>query len=111
MPGMARYSRMPTRYKVQLFWTFAFGSALTYQFLQLTVWRVNEKREEQQYLKLKEQYGDKLPPDMLEQTVALRELRDTLTMHQAMNSPTPGEVAGALQRDLDASRLGAIRRL
>ena len=110
MPGLSRHSRMPTRDKMRIMWVVVFGSGAIWEFMNLTIWRVNPKREENLYIGLERDYGDKMPDQLMEHTIALRELRDTLTMHQAMASPTPGEVAGALQTDMDMTRLGNLRR-
>lgn len=111
MAGIAKYNRMPTRHKLQLTWIFLFGVGLTWEYLKLTVYRVNPKREEELYLRLETKYPDgKLPPKLQKEIESLREFRDTVSMHQALNTPTPGEVSGALQHDLDVRHLGQLRR-
>ncbi len=110
MPGVARYNRMPTRHKLQLTWIFLFGAGATWEFLKLTIYRVGPKREEQVYKEMEEKYNGELPERFIKEVEALRTYRDTMTLHAAINSPTPGEVAGALQHDLDPRRLGELRR-
>mgnify|MGYP001568761933 CR=1 FL=1 len=110
MPGAARFNRMPTRHRLQLFWIFLFGAGASREFLNLTIHRVNPKREEQIYIEMQDKYGGKLPERFTKEIVALREMRDTLTMHMALESPTPGQTAGALQKELDPRKLGELRK-
>ena len=107
--GVARYERVPTRFKLQLFWSGMVILGCGWEFHQLTMNRVKNKREEQSYVKLKETYGDNVPPELLEVMKRQRENQDAITLTNVLQTPTPGEVCGSLQHELDPRRLAALR--
>eukprot|EP00760_Papus_ankaliazontas_P013604 PhM_4_TR15844/c0_g1_i1/m.23939 len=106
-PTVARYSRIPTRVKVQFFWGCVVGSLAWWQLMKLTIFRVNPKRAEQAFLALEDENGE-LPEYIRKDAMAQRLMRDTLTVHNAAQMPNPGEVTAALQHDMDHRRLGAL---
>ncbi|RHW70641.1 hypothetical protein DPX39_090012400 [Trypanosoma brucei equiperdum] len=109
LPGVARYERMTTRNKIQFFWWSMLVMGFAYQFLQMTVLRVQPKREEQMYSHIRELYGDQLPPELIEIAKRQREAQDALTLSNMIHTPTPGETAGALQHALDPRRIAQLR--
>ncbi|KAG8341235.1 hypothetical protein TRVL_07933 [Trypanosoma vivax] len=109
LPGVVRYERIPTRKKIHLLWCGMLISGFVYQFLRMTVLRVQPKREEQMYTHIQNLYGNSLPQELIEIVVRQREARDTLTLSNMMNTPTPGETAGALQHSLDPRRIAQLR--
>lgn len=109
LPGVARYERMPTRQKVQFFWASLFLMGFVYEFLQMTVLRVQPKREEQMYMHLKKLYGDNIPTELIEIAKRQREAQDTLTLSNMLRSPTPGQTSSALQNELDLRTVAKLR--
>ncbi|KAH9577760.1 hypothetical protein LSM04_002861 [Trypanosoma melophagium] len=109
LPGVARYERMPTRTKIQFFWCSMLVMGFAYQFLKMTVLRVQPRREEQMYTHVQRLYGDNIPPELLEIAKRQREARDALTLTNMWRTPTPGETAGALQHELDPRRIAQLR--
>lgn len=101
LPGVARYERMPTRQKIQFAWASIFVLGFAYEFLHMTVLRVQPKREEQMYMHIQKLYGDNIPPELIELAKRQREAQDTLTLSNMLRSPTPGQTANALQTELD----------
>ena len=109
--GVNRYNKMPTRHKLQLMWLFVGGTFFVHQLLNLTVGRVQPKREEQMYTILKEQFPDgNIPPHILDQVQALREMKEALSLQTALATPTPGQFQIKLMNDMDHKRMGAMRR-
>ncbi len=109
--GTNRYNKMPTRHRLQLFWIFVGGSFFVHQVVNLTVGRVQPKREEHMYTVLKEQFPDgNIPAHILDQAQALREMKEALSLQTALATPTPGEHQITLMHDMDHKRLGALRR-
>lgn len=101
LPGVARYDRMPTRHKVQFFWVSMLLMGFVYEFLHMTVLRVQPKREEQMYVHLQKLYGDNIPQELIDIAKKQREAQDTLTLSNMLRSPTPGQTSNALQNELD----------
>lgn len=109
--GVNRYNRMPTRHKLQLLWIFVGGSFFVHQVLQLTVGRVQPKREEQIYTILKKQFPDgNIPPHILDQVQALREMKEALSLQTTLATPTPGQFQVKLMHELDHKAMGEDRR-
>ncbi|ESL08534.1 hypothetical protein TRSC58_03761 [Trypanosoma rangeli SC58] len=109
LPGVARYERLPTRTKIQFFWCSMLVMGFAYQFLKMTVLRVQPKREEQMYMHIKKVYGDNLPPELIDIARRQREAQDALTLSNMLRTPTPGETAGALQHELDPRRIAQLK--
>lgn len=101
LPGVARYERMPTRMKIQLFWSAMLIGAFGYQFHRMATSRVQPKREEQMFLHVKKLYGDNIPQELVDLSVRQREAQDAWSLSNMLRTPTPGEVSGALQKELD----------
>ena len=109
LPGAAQYERLPTRLKIQLFWSAMFITAFTYQFHKMATARVNPKREEHLYLHVKKLYGDNIPQDLLDMAVRQREAQDAISLSNMLRTPTPGEVSGALQHELDPRNIAKLK--
>lgn len=105
LPGVARYERMPTRTKIQFFWVSMLVLGFVYQFLNMTVLRVQPKREEQMYMHVRALYGDNIPEELIEKAKRQREAQDALSLSMMLRSPTPGQTSGALQNELDPRAL------
>lgn len=105
LPGVARYERIPTRMKVQLFWGTLVLCGFAYQFAKMMVQRVHPKREEQMYLHIQSLYGDNLPDDLIAIAKRQREAHDALTLTNMLHTPTPGQTSNALQNELDPREL------
>lgn len=109
--GGGRYNRMPMRYRLHLGWLTVGTSLFCWEFLKLTVWRVQPKREEHMYTMLQEQYPDgNIPPHILDHVQALREMREGLSLHAALATPMPGQYTNTVAKDMDFRRLGELRR-
>ena len=105
----ARYMRLPTRMKIQLLWAFVVISGVAYNVAQLGVYRIQPKREEQFYAMWNEKFGDNVPPETMKQLQSFREVVDTYSLNNVLRAPTPGEVSGALSRDLDPRNAQKLR--
>ena len=109
--GSGRYGRLPTRKRLQLGWIGVALSFFTYQVLHLTIMRVQPKREELVYTILQREFPDgNIPAQILDQVQALREMREGLSLHVALATPTPGQFQVAMMDDMDPTRLGNLRR-
>lgn len=95
--------------KVQLFWTAMFLTAFGYQFLKMAVGRVQPKREEELFLHVREMYGDNIPREILEMSLRQREASDAWSLSNVLKTPTPGEVSGALQHELDPRNIKKLK--
>lgn len=105
LPGVSHYERMPTRTKIQFFWISMLTMGFAYQFLKMTVLRVQPKREEQMYMHIRKVYGDNIPEELLQRAKRQREAQDALTLTNMLRTPTPGQTSNALQNDLDPRAL------
>lgn len=105
LPGVSHYERMPTRTKIQFFWISMFTMAFAYQFLKMTVLRVQPKREEQMYVHIQKIYGDNIPTELIDMAKRQREAQDALTLTNMLRTPTPGQTSNALQNELDPRAL------
>ncbi|EPY34614.1 hypothetical protein STCU_00739 [Strigomonas culicis] len=105
LPGVARYERMPTRTKVQFFWISMLMMGFVYQFLKMTVLRVQPKREEQMYMHIQSLYGDNIPEELIQLAKRQREAQDALSLTTMLRTPTPGQTSHALQNELDPRAL------
>ncbi|KPA73655.1 putative mitochondrial hypothetical protein [Leptomonas pyrrhocoris] len=105
LPGVSHYERMPTRVKVQFFWISMLTMGFAYQFLKMTVLRVQPKREEQMYVHIRKIYGDNIPAELLDMAKRQREAQDALTLTNMLRTPTPGQTSNALQNELDPRAL------
>jgi hypothetical protein len=109
LPGASQYERLPTRMKIQMFWSTMLITAFAYQLHNLATGRVNPKREEQVYMHVQKIYGDNIPPELLEMTVRQREAQDAMSLSNMLRTPTPGEVSGALQKELDPRNIANLK--
>ncbi|KAL7702892.1 hypothetical protein N2W54_003024 [Lotmaria passim] len=105
LPGVSHYERMPTRTKIQFFWISMLTMAFAYQFVKMTVLRVQPKREEQMYMHIKKIYGDNIPEELIDMAKRQREAQDALTLTNMLRTPTPGQTSNALQNELDPRAL------
>jgi hypothetical protein len=110
IPNASRYYRLPTRMKVQLGWIMVGCVVCTVQLVSFINNRVQPKRGEQLYLAQQEKYPDGLPEHLLKQAEASRELREMTSLHNALQTPTPGETTAAMAYHFDHRRLGALRK-
>ena len=89
---------------------FAVGLAgAAWQLISLTTQRVNPKREEELYERLSERFGGEIPEKYMKETIAMREYRDTLTLQNALDTPTPGETTAAMQPVMDYRKLAELK--
>ena len=79
--------------------------AFAYQFVKMTVLRVQPKREEQMYMHIKKIYGDNIPEELIDMAKRQREAQDALTLTNMLRTPTPGQTSNALQNELDPRAL------
>ncbi|KAG5488088.1 hypothetical protein LSCM1_08152 [Leishmania martiniquensis] len=105
LPGVSHYERMPTRAKLQFLWISMLTMGAAYQFLKMTVRRVQPKREEQMYMHIQQVYGDNIPEELLQIAKRQREAQDALTLTNMLRTPTPGQTSSALQNELDPRAL------
>lgn len=80
-----------------------------YQFMKMTVLRVQPKREEQMYMHIKKVYGDAIPEELIELAKRQREAQDALTLTTMLRTPTPGQTSNALQNELDPRALTTLK--
>ena len=106
-PSIARYNRIPTRQKVRIFWCGVIFCIVSYQLLKFTVDRVLPKREEYYYDSLNR--FKSVPQKIMDHEKAMREVRETLTVHNVLSVPSPGEFSGALQEDFGPGRIGVVQ--
>eukprot|EP00331_Platyophrya_macrostoma_P014074 CAMPEP_0176433436 /NCGR_PEP_ID=MMETSP0127-20121128/16021_1 /TAXON_ID=938130 /ORGANISM="Platyophrya macrostoma, Strain WH" /LENGTH=116 /DNA_ID=CAMNT_0017815863 /DNA_START=37 /DNA_END=387 /DNA_ORIENTATION=- len=109
LPGASRYERLPTRMKIQMAWTAMFIAAFAYQFHKMATNRVHPKREEALFMHVHKVYGDNPPPELLEMAKRQREAVDAWTLSNMLRTPTPGEVSGALQNELDPRNIQGLK--
>ena len=103
-PSVQRYNRIPTRMKVQLFWGMLATGVVYYQMVKLTLFRITPKRSEHLFITIEES-GKPLPEKVVQDAVAQRTMRDTLSIHMTAQMPNPGEMTGAMQYDFDHRRM------
>ncbi|KNH03726.1 DNA-binding HTH domain containing protein [Perkinsela sp. CCAP 1560/4] len=96
-PTIAKYNRIPTREKVRFFWYGVAFCVASYQLVKFTVERVIPKREEYYYDSLN--VFSKVPEKIMKHEKGIREVRETLTVHNATSIPSPGEFLGAMQSE------------
>ena len=109
--GVNRYNKMPTRHKLQLFWIFIGGTFFVHQILHLTVGRVQPKRQEHMFTVLHEQFPDgNIPPHIMDQVQALREMKEGLSLQAALATPTPGQFQAKLMHEMDHKSMGQVRK-
>lgn len=109
--GGGKYNRVSTRHRLHFMWLTVGVGFFCWEYLKLTVWRVQPKREEHMYEMLKQQYPDgNIPAHILDQVQALREMRENLSLHSALATPAPGQFTNVVARDMDYFRLGELRK-
>jgi hypothetical protein len=109
LPGASQYERLPTRLKIQMGWSVMLIGAFAYQLHNMATGRVNPKREEHLYMHVQKIYGDNIPPELLDMSVKQREAQDAMSLSNMLRTPTPGEVSGALQKELDPRNIKALK--
>ena len=109
VPGATKYNRIPMRQRIQLFWCGVGMIGAGYQLVKLTMGRVQPRREEHMYEMLREKYGEELPESLLKTLLASKEAQETMTLQNILDTPTPGELCGALQHELDPRRIADLR--
>lgn len=109
VPGANRYERIPTRQRVQLFWVGFLCIGAGYELYRLTMKRVQPRREEHMYQMIREKFGEDLPEELMKPVIAQKEAQEALSLQQMLDTPTPGELSGALQHELDPRKIKALR--
>eukprot|EP00758_Cryptobia_borreli_P007426 Tbor_TRINITY_DN5294_c2_g1::TRINITY_DN5294_c2_g1_i2::g.16009::m.16009 len=110
VPGASRYNRIPTRQKLQLFWIGVGLAGAGYEFVKFTTLRVHPRKEELLYKAVTDKYGNKdLPEEMMTPLLRVKEAQETLTLQNMLDTPTPGELCGALQNELDPRAIARLR--
>ena len=105
-PSIGRYNRIPTRQKAQLFWFSVAFCIVSYQILKFTIQRVVPKRGDYYYDSLNRFKA--VPEKIMEHERSMREMRETLTVHNAITVPSPGEFNGSLQEEFSPGRIGVV---
>jgi hypothetical protein len=109
MDHAEKYFRMPTRVKIQFLWGFVLTCGICYNLVQLAVLRIQPKREEVLYNVWKENVGDNVPAETVQQMQRYREMIDTYSLTNVLRAPTPGEVSGALAHEFDPRTVAKLR--
>jgi hypothetical protein len=77
--------------------------------MKLTCWRVTPKREEEIYENLTEKYGEDIPEKYMREAMAIRELRETLSLQTGAELPGLGEQVKHMQPILDFRVMKALK--
>ena len=109
IPGASRYERIPTRQRAQLFWIGVMCVGAGYELWKMTMQRIQPRREEHLFKLVREKFGDDLPDELMRPVIAQKEAQEALSLQQMLDTPTPGELSGALQHELDPRKIKNLR--